>query len=168
MKIVDKVTEQDFFSRKLKDEVKDYNQRCDQHAKEIEAIEAEEIELRTSAESAPVNELIGIPQRRAALGQRRTAATVAAIRLLMDREPLQQPIFEAYAKERAKRQELLAKAQARVVKVFEDNQLDQHFMQGVVNTSCKAEDAAAKSLANPPAIYNRITMEEIAQLRATI
>jgi len=168
MQTVSKIQEQPFYGKKLTGQVADYNRRCDQHNNEVAAIQAEEQALKNVAVDAPVEELTAIPARRAELGRRRTVATVTAIRLLMDREPLQGPIFEAYRTERAKRQETLAKAQARIVKLFEDNDLDQHFLPGVINGSCKAEAAAASAMANPPSIFNREMQELIAQLRQQI
>lgn len=168
MEKINRVQEQPFYGKKLRDAVKDYNARVDHHNAEVDAIQAEERALKSLAVDAPVEELAAIPERRAALGQRRTAATVEAVRLLMEREPMQGPIFEAYAKERGKRQAAYEEAKQRVARVFEDNRLGTHFLQGVINDSCKAEEAAAKSLTNPTAVFNREMQDQIALLRRQI
>jgi hypothetical protein len=168
MQTIQPVQSQDFFGKKLSGQIADYNGKVDAHNNEVAAIQAEEQALKSLAVDAPVEELGTIPARRAELGRRRTAAVVSAIRLLADREPMQGPVFEAYAQERGKRLAAYESAKARIVKLFDDNALDTHFLPGVVSGSCKAEAAAASAMANPPSIFNREMQELIAQLRQQI
>jgi hypothetical protein len=159
---------QQFYSQDLRKGIEAFNLQAQQLDSERGQLEADLLHLKTEALSGSVEALATLTKRRENLKTKLLTNIIDSVRLAEERGKFRQPINEAYASERVKREEALAKRADEIEAVFQEHGLSMHLLNGVKLDTCAILKSAVQDVRQPPRIETEQDQALIVALRQRI